>query len=188
MKRVVALLGQGPRRIQSASAAPSCLREKERTVRRRAVAFHRAFPGRDAAGDLLLSDRTLREWTSRWKEDGLLSVSRGRPTTAASDAERAKMFGLLYLLGSGTGFAVMKPFFPTLSRQEGRSLLHRMRRLLRRLDRDGELALEWLAPGSVYALDFTDPPAPIDGCFPRLLLVRCGVPGNSFRFHRALGG
>jgi transposase InsO family protein len=82
------------------------------------------------------------------------------------------MIGILWVLGVGTGWDVIKTFFPDLSRREVRGLLDRVRRLWRRLERVGELSLTWLREGTVWAIDFTDAPHPIDAKYPYILNVR----------------
>jgi transposase InsO family protein len=172
VKRVLSNQGQATRRPQSASASPSRLREEERRARKRALAFHRAFPNRDASLDLCLSDRTLRDWRESWANDKLHPGSRGRPSKRASSDQRLKMIGILWVLGVGTGWDVIKTFFPDLSRREARRLLRRVRKLWKHFEREGELALEWPRPGTVWALDFTDAPNSIDGKYPYILDVR----------------
>lgn len=172
MKRI--LLHQERIASSAAGEAPAAtrLREEERRARKRAIAFHRAFPNRNASMDLCLSDRTLRDWSESWANDKLEPGSRGRPSKRASQDQRLKMIGILWTLGVGTGWDVIQPFFPDLARREGRRLLRRVRRLWRHFEREGELALEWLRPGTVWALDFTDAPNSIDARYPYLLDVR----------------
>ena len=122
--------------------------------------------------DLCLSDRTLRDWRESWANDKLHPGSRGRPSKRASQDQRLEMIGILWMLGVGTGWDAIKPSFPDLSRREGRRLLRRVRKLWKRLERDGELALEWKRPGTVWALDFTDAPNAIDAMYPYILDVR----------------
>lgn len=82
------------------------------------------------------------------------------------------MIGVLWVLGADTGWDVIKPLFPDLPRREGRRCLRRTRKLWRQFERDGELALTWLRPGTVWALDFTDAPNAIDAKYPYILDVR----------------
>lgn len=82
------------------------------------------------------------------------------------------MIGILWALGVGTGWDAIKPFFPDLSRREVRRLLRRVRKLWKRFEKEGELALEWTRPGTVWALDFTDAPNLIDAKYPYILDVR----------------
>src|SRR5262249_36803615 len=50
--------------------------------------------------------------------------------------------------------------------------LRRYRRIWRRRRRLLLHRLHWRRPGTVWAIDFTEPQQPIDGCYPRLLAVR----------------
>jgi transposase InsO family protein len=59
-----------------------------------------------------------------------------------------------------------------MARRELRDLLRRYRRVLRRRRRLLLRVLHWTRPGAVWAIDFAEPPLPIEGCYPRLLAVR----------------
>jgi transposase InsO family protein len=66
----------------------------------------------------------------------------------------------------------LKVQFPDVSRAELRELKRRYRAAWRRGDVRYIYALRWTSPGSVWAMDFTHPPGPVDGVFPRVLVVR----------------
>jgi hypothetical protein len=51
-------------------------------------------------------------------------------------------------------------------------LLRRYRQAWRRRRRLLTRTLHWTRPGTVWALDFAEPPQPIEGCYSRLLAVR----------------
>jgi transposase InsO family protein len=57
-----------------------------------------------------------------------------------------------------------------MARREVQAMLRRYRRVWRR--RHPPHILNWRCPGSVWAVDFAEPPSPVDGCFPYLLAVR----------------
>jgi hypothetical protein len=147
----------------------------EREVRREAVIWSRSAPGHtleEKASRIHLAPRTLRAWVAGWRDERLYPRPRGRPVDAASPDDVARMLGLLWVLGPSTGWATLAPYFPEVSRRELRSLLARSRRLWTRLSRRGCLSLRWAEPGTVWATDFTEPPAPIEGRYEKILLVR----------------
>jgi transposase InsO family protein len=161
--------------LDAVRASPKARRRAERHVRLRAVAWARAnrsLPRARAAEALNLSARTLTDWEAQWNEDRLSTGSRGRPPRGASDEDRTRMLGLLWVLGPTTGWESLRGHFPGVSRRELRRLLRRTRKAWRRLDRVGATALQWKRPGTVWAIDFTQPPTPIEGRYPRMLLVR----------------
>jgi transposase InsO family protein len=57
-----------------------------------------------------------------------------------------------------------------MARREVQAMLRRYRRVWRR--RHPPHILHWRRPGSIWAIDFAEPPAPVDGCFGYLLAVR----------------
>jgi transposase InsO family protein len=59
-----------------------------------------------------------------------------------------------------------------MARREVEDLLRRYRRALRRRRRRLSRVLHWSRPGAVWAVDFSEPPLPIEGRYPRLLAVR----------------
>jgi transposase InsO family protein len=59
-----------------------------------------------------------------------------------------------------------------MARNELRGLLHGYRQVWRTHHRRVYHVLRWLRPGTVWAMDFAEPPNPIDAHFPYLLAVR----------------
>lgn len=172
------------RELTSADARlrPYLRRNAERAVRRATVAWSRAMPGisyAEKASRLHLSARTLRTWVKGWREDGLAPRQRGRPADRADADDVARMLGLLWVLGPSTGWDTLSPYFEHVSRNELRGLLKRARKLWKRLSRRGCLALKWEVAGTVWAMDFTDPPSPVEGQYPKLLLVRDLASGKT---------
>jgi len=161
--------------FQARSGTPDARRGAESEVRRRVITFARATPSwtqAAVASTLRLSERTLFEWVASWQEEKLSPDSRGRPRKGASREDQARILGLLWVLGPSTGSEMLRPYIPGVGRRELRRLLSRTRKQWRRLRRAGALALLWKRPGAVWAMDFTEPPAPIEGRYGYLLLVR----------------
>jgi len=59
-----------------------------------------------------------------------------------------------------------------MARRELQDLLRRYRRVWRRRHRLLARVLHWQRPGTVWAMDFAEPPAPVDGVYGSLLAVR----------------
>jgi transposase InsO family protein len=59
-----------------------------------------------------------------------------------------------------------------MARREVEDLLRRYRRVWRMRQSRLTRILDWTRPGAVWAIDFAEPPQPIEGCYPRLLAVR----------------
>lgn len=169
MNRVRELTGPDAR------LSPAVRRRAEREVRKAAVAFSRSRPTAthvEKAAALHLRTTTLRGWVSGWREDRLATRSRGRPVGRADADAIARLLGLMWVLGPSTGWTTLSAYFSDVSRRELRRLLRRARKLWKRLSKRGCLALTWEVAGTVWAVDFTDPPSPVEGQYAKLLLVR----------------
>jgi transposase InsO family protein len=59
-----------------------------------------------------------------------------------------------------------------MPRAELEDILRRARRVCRRRYHQTQRVLHWATPGSIWAMDFTEAPAPIEGLYPYLLAVR----------------
>jgi transposase InsO family protein len=120
---------------------------------------------------LHVASRTLR----RWRRD--LWVARcvqalGRPVLHSPRLLRQEVLELLEELGPGVGLPTLRECFPALLRAELDDLLRRWRRVWRLRHQAVVHELEWTIPGGVWAMDFAEAPAPIDGAYPYLLAVR----------------
>jgi len=128
---------------------------------------------RPAVADLLgLPARTLRLWQqqARLGRRGVRVL--GRPTQRSPREQRGQVLELLAETGPGLGVPTLRECFPQLGRAELADLLGRYRRLWRRRHGLVLMRLHWTTPGTVWAMDFTQAPAPIDGLYPYLLAVR----------------
>ena len=119
-----------------------------------------------------LPARTLRLWQQQDRWGSLRVLTLGRPTQRSPRVQRQQVLELLAELGPGLGVPTLRECFPHLGRAELADLLARYRRLWRQ--RNGQVLrrLHWEAPGTVWAVDFTEAPAPVDGLFPYLLAAR----------------
>jgi transposase InsO family protein len=126
-----------------------------------------------AVADLLnLAPRTLRHWRFELAGGRLQAHPLGRPTLRAPSADRNDVIALIDELGPRIGVPTLQACFPAFSRAELTDLLCRYRRVWRARHQRALHVLHWLVPGSVWAMDFAEPPSPIDGLYPYLLAVR----------------
>jgi transposase InsO family protein len=129
--------------------------------------------------DLLqLSQRTLRQWHYDFQAVPTSPLLLGRPVLRASVAQRNTVIALLNELGPATGVPSLRACFPDMRRAELEDLLRRYRRVLRQRYHQAMHLLSWQVPGRVWAIDFTEAPADIDGFFPHGLAVRDLASGN----------
>ena len=85
---------------------------------------------------------------------------------------------VFYLVGPGIGIPTLRDLFPELKRAELEDLLHRYRRLYFRKNRVCLHLLRWHKPGTGWAMDFCQPPQPVDGIYPYVFMVRDLASGN----------
>jgi hypothetical protein len=127
--------------------------------------------------DLLgLAKRTLRSWCADFR-DGLADdtprcVPLGRPAIRSPRDERSAVLAVLDELGPATGLPTLRECFPFMPRAELEDLLRRYRRVWRRRYHYAPRILRWQTPSAVWAMDYSQAPAPIDGSHPHLLAVR----------------
>lgn len=152
-------------------------RQAERTARRSAVAFARWMECRGltrsaTARRLGLSPSALSRWMRRWKQDRMTLRPRGRPVEDVDRDTRADILAVFSVMGPHASLAALRDLFPQVARGALDNLLERCRSVYRRRTRWLVHTLRWIRPGTVWATDFTEPPAPIDGQYRYLLLVR----------------
>jgi len=123
------------------------------------------------AARLDLAPRTLRHW----QHDGRAqqrALALGRPAARAPRRERQAVLEILGELGPGVGVPTLRGCCPTLARAELADFLRRYRRVWRRRHQEAWHVLRWPQPGRVWAIDYAEPPLPIDGVYGALLAVR----------------
>ena len=128
------------------------------TLDRTAAAFHMA-PG------------TLKHWLAHAPHDGGALTLLGRPLQCSTRVVRNEVIRSIHDHGPAIGVPALQESFPDLARRELGDLLARYRRLWRRRHQQALHVLHWQVPGAVWAMDFAQPPAPIDGRYPYLLAV-----------------
>jgi transposase len=152
-------------------------RAAERRVRLRVLAFcrwavRRGLNSEVVADCLGIGRRTLFRWKTRWRKQRLRVRGRGRPARRADLKTRRQLLALIELLGPGVGVPSLQASFPQIARREVRDILRRYRKAWKRKRRLLSLVLHWKRPGSVWAIDFAEPPLPVDGCYKYLFAVR----------------
>jgi hypothetical protein len=152
-------------------------RALERTIRRSAVAYARWARSRglsvaEAADRLTMAPSTLRSWLGRWQEDRMALRLRGRPLDRAEREERVAVLALFGLMGPGLGLPTLMDLFPDVARRELEELQCRYRHVYRRKNCLLLHVLRWTRAGAVWAVDFAEPPRPIDGVYDRVFVVR----------------
>jgi transposase InsO family protein len=152
-------------------------RQAERAVRKSTLAFARwsAWHGlgqRQTAAMIDLSAATLANWQRDWRSDRMEIELRGRPAGKVDQSTRQALLAIFHLMGPGIGLPTLRAMFPEGTRGELEDLLERFRHLWKKGGHALIFALRWLRPGTVWAMDWFEPPKPIDGIYPYVLVVR----------------
>ena len=121
---------------------------------------------------LHLSPRTLRDWYGDFRIEMPRIHLLGRPTLRSSLADRTAVLDVLKELGPATSVATLRDCFPQMPRVELDDLVRRYRRVWQIRNQHAPYTLRWQRIGAVWAMDFSEPPRPIDGIYPYLLAVR----------------
>ena len=158
-------------------------RRREDALRSRIVTLslgleEMGYPLAKRAQRLWLASRTLRQWQYDFPTPRLQPVLLGRPVRRAPVAQRNAVLEVLDTFGPATGLPSLRMYFPDLLRAELQDLLRRYRRVWRRRHHEALRVLHWQVPGTVWAIDFAEAPAPIDNLFPYLLAVRDLASGH----------
>jgi len=151
-------------------------RHLDRMIRRSVLVFRRwtakwGLTRRAAAEHLHLTPRTLAEWEKAWQQNRRTPEPRGRPLRQADRHTRNAVIGVMRMLPRA-GVPTLQAFFTDVPRAELADLRCRFRRVYRRRNRLLLHALHWECPGAVWAVDYAEPPLPIEGQYRYLLAVR----------------
>jgi transposase InsO family protein len=162
-----------PSRVAEHAAAQAPQRERECRAREQAVQFaEQHSPScRRAAQCLNLSPRTLAHWKRRQARGERLRL-RGRPCREVAAAERAVVGALLDEAGPRLGLPALQTSCPETPRS---ILAYLQTEYRRRFQQDHRLVVEslrWERPGAVWAIDHSQPPRPVDGCYDQVLAIR----------------
>lgn len=169
--------GSGRTRRRRGPEAHQVLRDQERQIRIRVVAFARwawtAYRRTRAQAAQMLGMRaaTLMRWEEEWNADRLRAAARGRPAQRADMLTQLEVHWTLRDLGPGVGLPTLREIFPHAARAELREILKDYREAHMRQGKVTQV-LAWKRPGAVWAMDYTKPPKPIDGIYGKVLVVR----------------
>lgn len=153
-------------------------RRNERETRKAAMAFSR-WAGRrlgsecEAARRLGIAPATLRQWRVDWKDPKKRKPNRRGPRERRPDGlTRMALLVVFYIMGPGVGVPTVQELFPRVPRAAIENLLRRYRKMSSRRRRRMMRSLLWRHPGTVWAMDYTEAPTPIDGTYRWCLAVR----------------
>jgi transposase InsO family protein len=163
-----------PSRVDEHAARQAPRRERETQARQAAVRFvEQHVPScRQASRCLQLSPRTLASWRRRQACDELIARPRGRAVREASREERAVVAAILEETGPRLGVPALQTCCPETPRCVLQHLVRDRRRQFQAEHRLVVETLHWKRPGSVWAIDHSQPPRPIEGRYEQILAVR----------------
>jgi transposase InsO family protein len=152
-------------------------RRRQRLVRRHVIAVAAdvaavGYSTTEIAALLHVTARTLRQWRHDATPAGDSMRLLGRPASRSAPRQRNAVIHYLDRHGPGVGLPPLREAFPTMTRAELDDLLNRYRRVWRERHRQPLHVLRWTTPGTVWAIDFAEAPATIDGVGAYLLAVR----------------
>jgi len=166
------------RRPDRAHDAQRPLRAIEAEARRHTVALaawmlERGESIAEVARRLDLARGTLHGWIEQAREHTLGPKSRGRPVERLSLAQRMEIIAVMTDLNPrDTGLATFIGAFPGVSRSALWDILCRYRELMIRRRAKTLWTLRWGVVGAVWAMDYAEPPSPIDGTYEYLFSLR----------------
>ncbi len=156
-------------------------RELERDLRCRVIDFaastrqQHGWSIPDIAIELHMAPRTLRQWVADFQQATITRpepLPLGRPAIRSPRDDRQAVLAVLDELGPATGLPTLQDAFPHMPRAELNNMLIRYRIVWRKRHPHAPHTLTWTTPGSVWTIDFSEAPAPVDGIFPYLCAVR----------------
>ena len=121
---------------------------------------NRVAARRDA---LAVSPRTLAHWRSSSMRGQLTARLRGRPCREATHEQRTTVTTILDETGPRLGLPTLRACCPATSPSILAYLLKNHRRKFQADHQQKVESLHWLCPGTVWAIDHSQPPHPIDG-------------------------
>jgi transposase InsO family protein len=161
-------------RVGEHAAQQRLRREQECQARHEAVRFveEQNSSCRRAALCLRVSSRTLADWKRRKARGELAPRLRGRPCREATPGECVTVETLLDETGPRLGLPTLEACCSDVPRCVLAYLLAGYRRQFQAEHRLVVETLHWRCPGSVWAIDHSMPPRPIDGCYSQILAIR----------------
>ena len=153
------------------------VRDIERKIRKTAVAIGRwgrlcGLTTAQSAEMIGIKPKLLYQWNSNWADDRLEAVALGRKPLRVSGSCHREILDLLEHLGPLAGVGTLLEYFPDVARREMAYLLNKFRKMFYEGKTINTEQLIWQSVGSVWAMDYTTPPLPIDGIYRKILDVR----------------
>jgi len=149
----------------------------EQDTRKRVIAAVRLLrwtgsTEREAAAWIGIAESTLGAWQRGWTRDRLEPRPRGRPLERVESEERQRIVDVIDYFGPQIGLPTVRTMFPSVARGELEDLLRHYRTAWTRDHRLLLHTLRWTRAGTAWAMDYADPPSPVDGIYRHILLVR----------------
>jgi len=135
-------------------------------------AVKQGFTKAEVALKLGIKPQLLYDWTSRYNAGNLQPRPLGRRPMRVTASEKREINDLLEELGPLSGVETLREFFPSVARREMSYLVKQFRKRFYEGKNINVEELTWSNPGSVWAMDYTTPPLPIDGIYKKILDVR----------------
>lgn len=152
-------------------------RRAEREIRKAVVACaswsgRLGFPRAEVARRLGMRERTVTTWVKQWGTNRMKIKALGRSADRMDRESRDTLIAIFQLLGPGIGVPLLQTIFPGVARRELEEMVARVRRVWRKKGWMLIHVLRWTQPGYVWAMDFMEPPTPVDGIYRWVLAVR----------------
>lgn len=152
------------------------LRKLEHLVRLRAVQHvrqvHAEHTWDEIAQTLGISARTLRDWDLAARQGDLQVQPIGRSLITPTAEQCGEVWHYLHDTGPGVGVPTLCTRFASLSRAALTEIIQLYRQLWQAEHTLLQHRLQWLVPGTVWAMDFSEAPGFINGQFHYLLAAR----------------
>jgi hypothetical protein len=153
------------------------MREAENMARHEAVTFTRGAEARsltlvEACGMLGVEMETVREWRQRCAGGELVPFLLGRPGYDCDSLTVREIRSVAWLVGPGVSAAFVAENLPWVPRAVVEEVVRKYRREMERGRLAAMTTLVWTMAGRVWAIDWTDPDAVIDGRYKKVLVVR----------------
>jgi transposase InsO family protein len=128
----------------------------------------------------------LANWKRRQARGERLQL-RGRPCREVAAIERAMVGALLDEAGPRLGLPALQVSCPETPRSILAYLQANYRRQFQQDHRLVVESLRWNRSGAVWAIDHTQPPEPVDGCFDQILAIRDLASGRQLAWTAVTG-
>lgn len=126
---------------------------------------------REVAARLSIPMTTLADWTRNLRAGTLEPRPLGRPSHRSDVPSRNAAIGLMRA-APRISLPALRATFPNMPRRELENLRLRFRHHTRHERQRLLHVLEWHQPGTVWAMDHSEPSLPIDGIWPHFFAVR----------------